>query len=378
MKRWLIIGALLVAALAVGGVLYFSAPRSQLLLFPPRGAAPAPAPLEGAPSGASGPVVLALAGDAMLGRRVNKKFGNRSTYNPWARLRPALSDVDVLALNLECSITAHTERWPHKDYAFRLDPAHAARALDGIPLPETAQRYASMANNHALDFGREGLAETLGVVDGLGWHRSGAGATAVEAQRPAVITTAAGVRVGVLAVSDHCSCRSVRSWMAGEDRSGMWYASFNHGAPEHLLEAVAALDERVDLVVLSLHWGPNYTRKGAPRWMRAVARELVGAGADVIVGHSAHQVLPAEIIDGKHVFYGLGDLIHDYAYRPEYDNDLGLLAKLYIDADGTQHAELRPFRIEDTMVWPLSEEDPGHAAVLGRAGWPLEPSGSSP
>jgi poly-gamma-glutamate synthesis protein (capsule biosynthesis protein) len=106
--------------------------------------------------------------------------------------------------------------------------------------------------------------------------------------------------------------------------------------------------------------------------MRRLARALVRTGADVVVGHSAHHVLEVELIDGKHVFYGLGDLMHDYPRRPEYDNDLGMVARVTIAADGTQAVEIAPFRIDNKVVRPLSEDDPGHAAVLERAAWPPE------
>ncbi len=314
--------------------------------------------------------MLALAGDAMLGRGVDKRFSNNPAFDPWKELAPALRDVDLFAMNLECVITDSTDRWPHKAYNFRLKPDNVARALDGLPLPQDAARFASFANNHALDYGRPGLADTLAQLAARGWATAGTGATASEAQRPALITTDTGVRIGVLAIGDHCSCRSTCAWMAGEDRSGAWYANLSGGQWQHLLEAVSNLDTEVDLVLVSLHAGPNYTHRGAPRWLRRLAAALVASGADVVFAHSAHHVLPVEVIDGRHVFYGLGDLVHDYPRRPEYDNDLGFVAKITIAADGTQTLEPVPYRIRQKAVHPLQAKDPDHAEVLRRAQWP--------
>jgi poly-gamma-glutamate capsule biosynthesis protein CapA/YwtB (metallophosphatase superfamily) len=348
--------------------IWFSSYRSQVCLFPPPGARLDPASSEGEASGRSGPLRIALAGDAMLGRGVHRRFERRPAYAPWALLEPLLSEVDLLALNLECSVTANTERWPHKDFNFRLDPAHAQRALGALPLPSGAARFASLANNHTLDFGAEGLAETMQQLDALSWLHAGAGGDAAQAQRPALYDGPGGVRVGVLAASDHCSCRSMGSWIAGSEQPGLFYAPGH--APGALIEAVRALDPQVDVLVVSLHWGPNYTERGVPGWMRRRARELVEAGADVIVAHSAHQVLPVEVIEGRHVFYGLGDLMHDYKHRTAYDNDLGMVARIDLEADGSQRVELLPFRIHGGVVRPLDPDDPGYQAVLHRAAWP--------
>jgi poly-gamma-glutamate capsule biosynthesis protein CapA/YwtB (metallophosphatase superfamily) len=364
-------GLVLLLLGAVAGLVFLLSPSmSQLCLFPPSGAKPPPAAVAGQPSGSPGPAVLAFAGDAMLGRRVGQRFAARPGYRPWRDLGPLLEGVDLFALNLECSITASRDRWPHKQYAFRLDPAQAHRALSTLPVPVGAASYASLGNNHALDFGGAGLAESIAQLDALGWQHSGAGADAVEAQRPAIITTATGVRIGVLSAADHCSCRSVGSWVAGDAQPGLWHVDMSWGRWDHLLEAVASLDDQVDLVVLSMHWGINYSEAGPPAWMRRLARALVEAGADIVVGHSAHQVLPVELIDGKHVFYGLGDLMHDYASRPEHDNQLGMVARISVAPDGSQVADLRPFRIDHMQVVPLESGDPDHATVLRRAGWP--------
>ncbi len=355
-------------------VLWAETDHSQPRFLTPQGAYPPPQELRGRPSGRQGPAVLALAGDAMLGRGINKRLSTRPDYDPWRALAPALEDVDLFALNLECAITAHEERWPGKSYNFRLSPDNATRALGGLPLPEHTARYASTANNHALDYGSTGLADSLAALRSEGWAHSGAGASAERAQRAALLDTAAGVRVGILSVGDHCSCPSIRSWMATDAHPGGWYANLSAGQWDHLLAAVAKLDGQVDIAVVSLHAGPNYTQHGAPRWLRRLGRALVEAGADVVVAHSAHQILPVEVIDGKHVFYGLGDLLHDYPRRSEFDNDLGLLAKLYLEADGSQRLDLLPFRIHDKTVHPLPRGDPGHAAALRRAQWPPERS----
>ncbi len=368
-RRWAVVAVVLL--ILAGAVAYAMDPtHSQLALFPPPGARPPPVPVEGVPSGQRGPAVLAFAGDAMLGRRVARRLERNPRLDLWARLAPALEGVDLFASNLECSITERGARWPDKLYAFRSKPGLAARSLGGIPVPDGAGRFASLANNHALDFGPEGLEDTVTILDELGWLHAGAGANAIEAHRPAVHTTASGLRVGLLSASDHCSCDSPSDWMAGAEQPGLWHVDMSFGRWGHLLEAVAALDAQVDLVVLSMHWGPNYLDEDPPRWMRRLARALVEAGADVVVGHSAHHVLPVEVIDGKHVFYGLGDLMHDYAVREQYDSDLGMVARVSVDAEGGQTLELVPLRIEGTKLRLIEPDDPDHAAVLRRANWP--------
>ena len=363
---------ILAVAGALAGVVAHEAmrPRSQPLWLAPKGAHPAaiaPLPGGGPPSGGrGGPVTIVLGGDAMLGRQVDRRIASEPRYSPWAGLAGVLRGADVFAFNLECTITDADPWGPWKRFRLRLRPANADRALGAFP--QDVAVVASVANNHVLDHGPEGLAETLAVLDGAGILHAGAGPDATAAWTPAVATTRSGARVGVLALGDHCGCLRMSAWVAGRDQPGIAYEDLSDGSWNRLLGAVRALDPAVDVSVVSLHAGPNWLPDGPTAWQRRLAAALVDAGADVVWMHSAHHLLPVEVIRGKHVFYGLGDLVNDYVKHPEYRSDLALVARMEIAADGTQALHPVPVRTRQRRIRVLGTGDPDRDEVLRRVG----------
>jgi hypothetical protein len=97
------------------------------------------------------------------------------------------------------------------------------------------------------------------------------------------------------------------------------------GIPQWLRVEIARLRESCDLVVAFPHWGPNMTVEPA-RWQRAVADELLAAGADLVAGHSSHVFHGMAFRPGGPVLYDLGDVVDDYATDPQLRNDRGVLA----------------------------------------------------
>jgi poly-gamma-glutamate synthesis protein (capsule biosynthesis protein) len=317
-----------------------------------------------------GAVVLALVGDVMLGRNFNDLFESSADFEVWRDLDSTFADIDVMAINLETTITDSEEMWPDKAYNFKLDPEHAAAALGSLPLPDQARRYAATANNHVLDFEVQGMRDTLETLDELGFVRAGAGNDADAARAAAIVETQGGVKMAFLSAADHCGCGDVSAWTATDEKPGMWHVDMSGGDWEAALEAVRALRSEVHWIVFSLHWGPNYVEDAPLSWMRDFAVELIEAGVDVVHGHSSHHVLPVEEIAGRTVLYGPGDFVDDYAPREGYRNDLSFVAKIQLDPDGAQHLEIIPTRIghdDGHYVRPLDASDPDYDEVLDSA-----------
>jgi poly-gamma-glutamate synthesis protein (capsule biosynthesis protein) len=124
----------------------------------------------------------------------------------------------------------------------------------------------------------------------------------------------------VLAVSDH-----PRRFAAAEGEPGIAWADLRRGVPEWVLGEIGRLKQECDAVLAFPHWGPNMTTAPA-RWQRSAARALAAAGADAVVGHSAHVFHGVAREAGAPVAYDLGDALDDYAVDAELRNDLGLLA----------------------------------------------------
>jgi poly-gamma-glutamate capsule biosynthesis protein CapA/YwtB (metallophosphatase superfamily) len=272
---------------------------------------------------------LALAGDTMLGRQVADAI-LRTRRPPLAPGVVAVAaEADLFVLNLECCISARGERWPdpRKPFFFRAPPLAAEL------LAEIGVDCVTLANNHALDYGPEALLDTLDHLERAGVAAVGAGPDATAARSP-VVLAAAGESVAVLGVSDYPP-----EYAAGPGRCGIAYAE--RARAGWLLDAIAAAREHADAVLVSPHWGPNMTAR-PPSYVRGAARALIGAGATLVAGHSAHVFHGA----APRVLFDLGDFVDDYAVHADLRNDLGLLFLVELEPSGPGEVEAVPLRLD--------------------------------
>ncbi len=191
---------------------------------------------------------------------------------------------------------------------------------------------------------------------------TGAGPDATAAARPALIDVKPGCRVVVVALGT-ASSGIPPSWGAGSDRPGVALA---HALSSTEVDAVAARVASTatagDLVVGSIHWGPNWGHD-IPSSHRRFARALIDrAGVHVVHGHASHHPLGIEVYHDRPILYGCGDLINDYEgirghekYRP----DLRLLYLVTMDpaAGRLQQLELVPVWIHQFRLAMASTEE---------------------
>ncbi len=262
----------------------------------------------------------------MLGRGVAARLRDAPPESLLApELVAAVGEADLCVLNLECCISERGEPVPGRVFHFRAPPA-AAEVLGRLGVD-----CVTLANNHALDFGPDALADTFAHLRAAGIAFAGAGPDAESARRP-VVLEAAGVRVAVVAVSDHPP-----EYAAGPERPGIAYADLRRGElPGWLLPAVEA-----DLVLVAPHWGPNMTSEPVPHVRRAAAA-LVEAGAGLVAGHSAHVF---HGVAGR-VLFDLGDFLDDYATDPVLRNDLGVLWIVELEGARPARLEALPLKLE--------------------------------
>lgn len=289
------------------------------------------------------PLTLAIAGDVMLGRLVNQAIAEQGFAYPWGDMLPVLKDADLFLINLECALTAVTEPWHDggycKPFNFRADPSVAATLRIG------RVDFAALANNHIGDFGGEGLAETLDVLDRAGVAHAGAGLDLAAARAPARLAVD-GIGVAVVAFADH-----PRAWAAGETSPGINYTPISPD-PEDFTAvetALAAARREADLVIFSIHWGPNMRARPTPAF-RDFARRVVAAGADIFWGHSAHVVQGVEVHDGGLILYDTGDFVDDYVVDAELRNDLSALFLVRVTPPRVEALDLVPVKIGNMRV----------------------------
>ncbi len=317
------------------------------------------------------PVTLALCGDVMLGRGVDQILpcpGDPELREPYvqdARIyvglaeavngpvpRPvdvrypwgaALDALDAAApaarvLNLETSVTRRGAFAPGRQIHYRMHPAN-------LPCLAAARPdVCVLANNHVLDFGREGLTETLRALAAEGLRTAGAGDDAEAARRPAIVPLPGGHRLLVLALGMPSS-GIPRTWAATARHGGVHWA--DGPSPATAAAAAALLRSRRrtgDLTLVSVHWGSNWGY-GVPRAQTACAHALVDAGVDLVHGHSAHHPRPVEVYAGKLILHGCGDFIDDYEGITGYERYRDDLRPLYLATLEPGTGRLRELRI---------------------------------
>jgi poly-gamma-glutamate synthesis protein (capsule biosynthesis protein) len=276
-------------------------------------------------------ITLAFAGDVHFQGRV----ATRLAQDPATALGPVagvLGTADVAMVNLETSITGRGTPEP-KEFTFRA-PASAFTALR-----QAGVDVASMANNHAADFGRVGLDDTLAAIAGSRFPTVGIGRNAGQAYSPYLITTR-GHTVAILAASQ-VRDRTLSAWTAGTDSPGIASAY-----SDRLLAAVRLARQEAEIVVVYLHWGVEGDSCPTAE-MRSLASTLSAAGADAVVGTHAHLLLGAGYLGRTYVDYGLGNFLW---WRDDaFSNDTGVL-RLTFRGRQVVAADLVPARIDDRGV----------------------------
>lgn len=261
----------------------------------------------------------------------------------WGDALAVLRAADVRIANLETAVTTAEDAWPGKGIHYRMAPRNlaclAAARWDAL----------SLANNHVLDWGRTGLAETLEVLATAGLHCAGAGADSGQATAPLALRWPD--RPGVLLSAWAAPSSGVPpEWAAGAGASGIaLLPDLSEGSAREIARRVAAVRQPGDIAVVSLHWGANWV-PALPPAQRTFARLLVDLGAaDVVHGHSSHHPLGIEVYRGRAILHGCGDLLNDYEGIGPHGglrSDLACTYRLDLDDGGTLRAlEIAPWRI---------------------------------
>jgi poly-gamma-glutamate capsule biosynthesis protein CapA/YwtB (metallophosphatase superfamily) len=286
---------------------------------------------------------------------------------PWgdalAALRVAAPDVRVI--NLETSITRSDRFAPGKAVHYRMSP-------DNLPCLEAVDPdVCTLANNHVLDLGREGLEETLAVLAAAGRRTAGAGHDAAEAWRPATVPLDHGGRVLVWSVGGPSS--GIPTGWAASARPGVAMLGHHLDADAPMvLDHVERWRQPGDLVVVSIHWGSNWGYD-VPREQTRLAHALIDGGVDVVHGHSSHHPRPIEVYRERPILYGCGDLVNDYegiGGHEVYRSDLRLLYLLDLEHGSGRLIGLRmlPMQARQLRLRTAAAADVGWLrATLDRA-----------
>jgi poly-gamma-glutamate capsule biosynthesis protein CapA/YwtB (metallophosphatase superfamily) len=328
---------------------------------------------------------LFLCGDVMIGRGIDQALAHPVDpvlYEPYVRdareyihlaenahgpiPRPVNGDyiwgdalqeleraqVDLRIVNLETATTSAETPWPGKGIHYRMHPQNigclSAGRIDACAL----------ANNHVLDWGYDGLAETLQTLDAAGILHSGAGKDAEQAMQPAVLGTIAKGRV--LLFSFGATTSGIpQDWKATSISTGVnLLDDLSETTAARVAAQMRTYQQPDDLIIASVHWGSNWGYE-IPRAQTRFAHRLIEEGVAIVHGHSSHHVKAIEVFKNRLILYGCGDFLTDYEGISGYEMFRGDLALMYLIELGS-HGELirarlvpmrmRRFRLERAPV----------------------------
>jgi Bacterial capsule synthesis protein PGA_cap len=279
-----------------------AAPRPEAVSTAARAAAHPASTSAGSPAPAgrpAGTVTLAFAGDVNFARRTAPLLRDPATaFGP---ISSVLKAADFTALNLETAVTSRGTPQP-KTYHFHTRPAAFTALRDG------GVDLVTMANNHVLDYGRTGLADTLAAAHAAHFPYVGIGPDAAAAWAP-YLTTINGVRIAIIGVSQVAELAS--SWVATRTRPG----EANAINQQRTIDAVRAARKLASVVIVFMHWGTEGEACPDPSQL-ALAPKLAAAGASIIVGAHAHMLQGSGWLGHTFVAYGMGNFLwweHSYS-----------------------------------------------------------------
>lgn len=247
----------------------------------------------------------------------------------FALARSTLLDADLGFCQLECNLTARGTRLPQARHTHRSTAAAAAAMKDA------GFSIVSFAGNHCMDWGPEGLLDTIDNLRNSGLEVVGVGPD-IKAARSPVFSEVRGVRTAFLAYSSILP----EAYWADERRAGCapvrahtLYEQIEHDQPgtparihtwahrddlEAMVADIRAVRAEAHAVVLSMHWGIHFVPATLADYQREVAHAAIDAGADIILGHHAHILKGIEFYRGKAIFYSLSNFAVDLRMTPAH------------------------------------------------------------
>jgi poly-gamma-glutamate capsule biosynthesis protein CapA/YwtB (metallophosphatase superfamily) len=242
-------------------------------------------------------------------------------------IAPLIREADLCLAHLEVPHTKRGAEQAGDVPAPGAEPGHlAALARAGVDA-------VSLAGNHMMDCGPEGLEDTISELDALGIAHCGAGPTIEAARRPALLTcegrTLAFLSYNCVgpefswATETRPGCAYVRVLAAdgGPTRPQADLIAADEASVERMAVEVAAAREMADLVAVAFHKGITHRPAALAPYERALAHAAIAAGADIVLGHHAHIARGIEFLAGKPIFHGLGNgVVVTHALSPAQDH----------------------------------------------------------
>jgi poly-gamma-glutamate capsule biosynthesis protein CapA/YwtB (metallophosphatase superfamily) len=238
-------------------------------------------------------VTIAAVGDMMFGASSQDIMEAQGYDYPFATTRHILQAAHLAIGNLETPLTNQGEPIATKEFLFRNPPEKVAPALKRAGLD-----IVTLANNHTLDYGTQGLLDTMQALDQQSIRYHGAGINSTAARKPVIFELSNGQKAAFLAYS----CTFPEEFWATSKTAG---TAFCH--EQHVRSDVAGLaEQKIDIIVVSFHWGAERVKELRP-YQPLLAHAAIDAGADLVIGHHPHILQAVEYYRDSLILYSIGN-----------------------------------------------------------------------
>ncbi|QOY34018.1 CapA family protein [Anaerobacillus isosaccharinicus] len=283
------------------------------------------------------PITIAFAGDVMMDGSIERVM-NKHGYNyPFLQVKKELEKVDYAIVNLETAVTKRGTPYS-KQYNFRTGP-QSLKALK-----DAGFQMVSLANNHTMDFGEEGLVDTIDYLNEIGLAHVGAGRNSEEAYAEEIIEIK-GKKIAILGFS---RVLPTGTWYATPSKPGI----ASGYQVDRMLKIIERVREEVDYLFVFMHWGIERQQIPEPYQFKD-ARAMIDAGADGIIGAHPHVIQGLDFYKGKPIAYSLGNFLF-----PDYVSGLtaeSCVLTLIIDGNDIK-MQYTPYQITGNQVAALDHE----------------------
>jgi gamma-polyglutamate biosynthesis protein CapA len=332
-QRWTRVHQRRASKEAVVGAVLCLAVVLTLAFTGPRAAAPAPP----ADDGGEHLLSIAMVGDIMFGRHVEEVTSRRGMDFPLSHVTDHLATADFVTGNLEQAIRLDPSGTEYQEADKFIHLATGPEPLDA--LRDAGFTHLNLANNHTMDYGEAGLMDTLTALDDAGLQQIGAGTDVIDA------TDIHYDEIGGLTVA----------WLGFTDVLVAGFAAHPFGAgvlpaePEIVGPTIREAAQEADLVIVHIHWGEEYDWRPNRRQVE-LGRQMVDEGADIVIGHHPHVLMPVEHHGDGLIFYSLGNFVFDQGWTRTRES---AIVNYRLAEDGTATVELVPVFVREARPRPV-------------------------
>lgn len=289
-----------------------------------------------------GTLTMSMVGDIMMGRYVEEVTESHGFDYLFRYMKPYFNASDYVSGNYEHpALAKDVSRYKEADTAIRLNSYGS-----GVEAVKKAGfSVMTLANNHMMDFEEQGLIDTINQFESTDMDYVGVGRNIEKAKENINYQDVKGVRVATLGFTDVYGKNAV----AKNNQAGLLNSN-----PDLLFEMIGdakdAKKGNADLVVVNMHWGQEYATSATGR-QTELAKAVIDAGADIIIGHHPHVVQSFDVYKDGLIFYSLGNFIFDQGWTRTKDS---AMVQYHLNEEGKATVNIVPLLIKEATPRPAT------------------------